>query len=377
MKILLLEYITAGGLCNQPLPDSLLREGTLMRDALLADFSELANVEVFTSYDERVSLPKHANVAMLVDESSNVIDLWKSLLKKCDAALIIAPEFDGILSQLTQLVDACGVINLGSKSEAVNLFSNKYETYHALIHAKIPTIPTYTAREFLHAEFFKLNPSLITLFNKGCVLKPIDGAGCSETHFFHTVSALHLWLNETAQFSDLARYIVQPFQAGLPASISMLCKAGAAWVLSCNEQLVEINLVLGQKTTLSSEQDKNQASNRAEIQELPVLHAPIRYTGSVVNGLFSQHVAFSQLAQTIAHAFPDLNGYVGIDVIVNGDKIYVVEVNPRITTSYIALHDSLNINPAKLILELAEHSASTFKLPKNMATNKVLININE
>lgn len=377
MKILLIEYITAGGFCNQPLPDSLLREGMLMRDALLTDFSELANVEVFTSCDARVSLPKYANVAMVVDETSNVIDLWKSLLQKCDAALIIAPESNGILGQLTQLVDTYGVVNLGSKSVAVNLFSNKYETYHALNHAKILTIPTYTASEFLHTEFFKLNPVLITLFNKGCVAKPIDGAGCGDTYFFHTASALILWLNESAQLSELMRYIVQPFQAGLPTSISMLCKAGSAWVLSCNEQLVEINLELGQKAKQSSKQDTNQASNRTEIQELPVLHAPIRYMGSLVNGLFSQHVAFSQLAQIMAHAFPDLNGYVGIDVIINCDEIYVVEVNPRITTSYIALHESLNVNPAKLILDLAEQQALTFKLPENMAANKVLININE
>lgn len=369
MKILLLEYITAGGLHDQPLPDSLLREGTLMRDALLADFSEIADVEIFTTYDIRVSVPKYSTVAIPVDKPSSVIGLWKTLLQQCDAALIIAPETDGILSQLTQLVDACGVKNLGAKAAVVDLFSNKYASYHALKDAEILTIPTYAASEFLHAEFFKLNPSLITLFNQGCVAKPIDGAGCGDTHFFHTVSALHLWLKKPAQFSELARYIVQPFQEGLTASISILCKDGLAWVLSCNEQLIEINYEIGKIS--------NQDSNLTTIQKLAELHTPIRYKGSLVNGLFSHHVVFSQLARTLAQAFPDLNGYVGVDVVISGDKIYLVEVNPRITTSYIALHESLNINPAKLILDLAEQRAATFKLPENMAANKVLININE
>jgi predicted ATP-grasp superfamily ATP-dependent carboligase len=54
-----------------------------------------------------------------------------------------------------------------------------------------------------------------------------------------------------------------------------------------------------------------------------------------------------------------------------------VEVNPRITSSYIALHESLNVNPAKLILGLADDENSTFKLPENMAANKVILNLNE
>ncbi|MEY3885435.1 MAG: hypothetical protein RIS87_1210, partial [Pseudomonadota bacterium] len=57
--------------------------------------------------------------------------------------------------------------------------------------------------------------------------------------------------------------------------------------------------------------------------------------------------------------------------------IYVVEVNPRITSSYIALHESLNVNPAKLMLDLADDENSIFKLPENMAANKVLLNLNE
>lgn len=380
MKILIIEYITAGGLCHQPLPDSLMREGTLMRDALLADFSELADVELFTTVDTRVSFPKQAGVVMPVDNQSNVIGLWETLLQQCDAALIIAPETDGILCQLTQMVDACGVINLGVNLAAVELFSNKYATYVALSQAKISTVPTYTASEFLQLEFFKLNdlsttssstsaPLSTPLFNHGCVAKPIDGAGCGDTRFFTTVAALHIWLNEAAQYSQLARYIVQPFQAGSPASISMLCKNGSAWLLSGNQQLIEMSAELNQTT--------NQTLNQTTIQQLPVPHATIIYKGSLVNGLSSRHDDFSQLAQTLAHAFPDLNGYVGVDVIINGDDIFVVEVNPRITTSYIALHKSLNINPAKLILELAKAPVSMFKLPENMATNEVLIHINE
>jgi predicted ATP-grasp superfamily ATP-dependent carboligase len=50
---------------------------------------------------------------------------------------------------------------------------------------------------------------------------------------------------------------------------------------------------------------------------------------------------------------PDAVGCIGIDVIVDNknDKIYVVEINPRLTTSYIGLHEAIGYNPAKIILE--------------------------
>ena len=369
MKILLLEYITAGGFCAQPLPPSLLCEGTLMRDALLADFSEIADVEIFTTYDTRVSLPKHTSVAMPVDVTTNVMELWQKLLHDCDAALLIAPESDGILSQLTQLIESIAVKNLGCKLAAVTLFTDKYSTYQALKEANILTIPTYTASDFLHTEFFELDPFLTCLFNKGCVAKPIDGAGCGDTYFFENASVLRVWLNAPAQISQRDAYIVQPYIAGTPASISMLCKDGKAWLLSCNEQLIEIGLKISQEV--------GHEFGHELVQKPSILQAPIQYKGSLVNGLMLEHVAFKQLAETIATTFCDLNGYVGVDVIMNEDIIYVVEVNPRITSSYIALHESLNVNPAKLILGLADDENSTFKLPENMAANKVLVNLNE
>ena len=322
-----------------------------MRDALLSDFSEIADIEILTTYDVRVGLPKHAKVAVPLDITSNAMEVWQALLQTCNVALLIAPESDGVLSKLTQLVDSVGVKNLGSMLHAVDLTSNKYKTYHALKHAHILTIPTYTAHEFLRPDFFIQHHLLNESFNHGYVIKPIDGAGCEDTIYFVDASALQSWLRESKQSIELDRLIVQPYQPGIPASISMLCKDGAAWVLSCNQQLIEMH----------------------------VLNGPIQYKGCLVNGLSLQHDTFTKLAQLIAAAIRDLNGYVGVDVIINDEHIYVVEINPRVTTSYIGLHESLKCNPAKLMLDLGlcEWSSSRFKLPENMATNIVVINLNE
>ncbi|HSH54826.1 MAG TPA: ATP-grasp domain-containing protein [Methylotenera sp.] len=342
MKILLLEYITAGGLNHAPLPASLLREGTLMRDALLRDFSQLDEVEIITTCDTRVGLPAVVQQAIVLDHKSNQIPVWQSLLQSCDAALIVAPETAGVLTELTQLIEASPAKNLGCNSKAVELTSSKYASYQALKNASILTIPTYIASELM-ASNLSLNGS----FQHGYIIKPNDGAGCEDTLYFADIEGLQVWLDLNPEKQN---YIVQPYQTGTPASISMLCKDGKAWVLACNEQKIAMT------TT-----DANQQF--------------IHYNGSVVNGLSLLHRAtFEKLADSIAHALPGLNGYVGIDVIVDGEAIYVVEINPRITTSYIGLRESLACNPAQLIWDLADDSS--FEWTPNLTAKVVDINLN-
>ncbi len=341
MKILLLEYITAGGLNDAPLPASLLREGTLMRDALLQDFSLLEDVEIITTCDARMSLPAQASQAVWIDEKSNPMEIWQGLLQTCDAALIVAPETDGALSGLTKIIEASKAKNLGCNQYAVDIASSKYAMFEMLKNTNILTMPTYRANELMESNFVPDES-----FKHGYVVKPNDGAGCNDTFYFSDFSVLLDWLNLNPE--KQASNVIQPFQTGIPASISVLCKAGKAWVLSCNQQMIAIET----------------KANRASIQ----------YQGSVVNGLSTYQATFETLANRIAKALPGLNGYIGIDVIVNGEAIYVVEINPRITTSYIGLRESLNCNPAQLILDLIDNP--TFKLPENLANKSVEISVN-
>lgn len=342
MKILLLEYITAGGLNDAPLPASLLREGTLMRDALLRDFSQVDEVEITTTCDTRVNLSEFSQQAIVLDHKSNPIPVWQSLLQSCDAALIVAPETAGVLTELTQLVEASPAKNLGCDSQTVELTSSKHASYQALKNANILTIPTYIASEVMESNF-----SLNGYFPHGYIVKPNDGAGCEDTLHFADIETLQVWLDLNPE--KQASYIVQPYQAGTPASISMLCKDGKAWVLGCNQQKIAM-------TTVNSTQKT------------------IQYNGSVVNGLSLLHRAtFEKLADSIAHALPGMNGYIGVDVIVDGEAIHVVEINPRITTSYIGLRESLGCNPAQLIWDLADNPS--FKLPANLKTEAVDISL--
>jgi predicted ATP-grasp superfamily ATP-dependent carboligase len=83
--------------------------------------------------------------------------------------------------------------------------------------------------------------------------------------------------------------------------------------------------------------------------------------------------AFNELAQKIAQAMPNLAGYIGVDLIVHQGEFFVLEVNPRLTTSYVALHQACGCNPAQMLLDLFYNEV--FKLPA-IAHHKVEISLN-
>jgi tyramine---L-glutamate ligase len=337
LKILLLEYITGGGLRDAPLPPSLLREGQLMRDAILHDFASLNQFNIVTTYDARLPAPMYAKTAVSIEHEP--LPEWQVLMQKCDAALIIAPETGEILLKLTQMLESTSARNLGSNSATVAVTTSKLQTHAVLHQAGILNVPTYTAAEFTerytHEDFLH-----------GYVVKPDDGAGCEQTWFFETYSQLTIWLEQHS--TTLHHHIIQPFLPGIAASMSILCNQGRTWLLACNRQYIYKALSYGQSSAF-------------------------QYRGSEVNGLTQYREQFLTLSHNIAQAIPGLNGYIGIDVIIHNDQFYVVDINPRITTSYIGLTASLGCNPAQLLMSAV--SNADFELPETLQAQPVEVNV--
>jgi biotin carboxylase len=65
------------------------------------------------------------------------------------------------------------------------------------------------------------------------------------------------------------------------------------------------------------------------------------------------------LAEKVIESFPGLRGYIGIDLILGKDNISVLDVNARLTTSYIGLRQVAGFNMAKALIE----AAATGKIP--------------
>jgi predicted ATP-grasp superfamily ATP-dependent carboligase len=69
-----------------------------------------------------------------------------------------------------------------------------------------------------------------------------------------------------------------------------------------------------------------------------------------------------ETAVNAVQAIKGLKGYVGVDMVLTDDQVVVIEINPRLTVSYIGLNKILNFNPAKALVD----SVIKEKIPKNI-----------
>ena len=87
--------------------------------------------------------------------------------------------------------------------------------------------------------------------------------------------------------------------------------------------------------------------------------------------LVASNARAERIATGVAKALPGLFGYAGIDVIVTEHGPVVLEVNPRLTTSYVGLGEALGCNVAALVLDLAAGKP----LPKLRPQKKVQVQV--
>lgn len=306
--IFVCEFITAGGLNHQVLPQSLLTQGESMRDALLRDLSDLA-YQIVTAVDARLTKPSDCHVCYAIQAEDDAWQKWAEIMNSVDAVWLIAPETDGDLAKLTALALQQNKIILGCGLNAIDVCSSKLATYLLLKQSGVKTVETYS-----YVEWPKTS-------GISWLAKPDDGAGCEQTVCFDKVAALSQWL---LLYQHTKTHVIQPYLVGTAGSISCVMHQGKAHVLSCNQQLITV---------------KNNVLN---------------YQGCVVNGMRQHWEKFVALANQIAQLLPDLAGYVGIDVIVSHhekeETITVIEINPRLTTSYIALGEATGYNVAECII---------------------------
>jgi predicted ATP-grasp superfamily ATP-dependent carboligase len=62
--------------------------------------------------------------------------------------------------------------------------------------------------------------------------------------------------------------------------------------------------------------------------------------------------AYQILVDAIALALPELWGYVGVDLIETPEQTWVLEINPRLTTSFVGIHEALGLNVVEAIMQL-------------------------
>lgn len=326
MRIFLYEWATGGGLVEEPgtLPASLVREGTAMLGAVAADFVRLPGCQVTVLRDPRVlqlALPGCELVDVICRYSH--AEEFDRLSAETDATLLIAPEFDHILLDAAERVVAAGGRLLSPTPEFIRIAANKHDTCQRLAAASVP-VPTGCVLE--------PDEPLPQHFAYPAVLKPLDGAGSQDTYI---VNSPHDSPRAYAWPRRLERYI-----PGTAVSVSMLCGPAGRVALPASTQRISDD-------------------------------GRLRYLGGELPLSTGLAQRATGLAERALDALPPATGYVGVDLVLGreptGSQDAVIEVNPRLTTSYVGLRCASRTNLADAMLQAARG-----ELPRTEFTDRRL-----
>lgn len=315
--VLIYEFYTGGGLPAGPLSHSLASEALGMLWALLTDFGQLS-VRTITALDARFedwipglnrkTLPANEVVCALPGDHQSV---FLSLLKRCDAALITAPETNGILSELIAHAEKAGKVLLSSDASAAALAGNKAACSQIFSRANLPNPDT-------RITSFAAAPEAARTMGYPLVIKPMDGAGSEGVCVAEDSSELPSILSIVRRATSQKQILMQSFSEGIPASVSLLVANGKCLPLSLNCQLVDAG-------------------------------APFQYRGSRVPFDHKASGIALDLACRAVELIPGLRGYAGVDLVLTDEGAQLIEINPRLTTSYIGLRQVSQINLAQAI----------------------------
>ena len=225
----------------------------------------------------------------------------ENLSRRCAATLLIAPEPDDILFELCRRVETSGGTLLSSDSSSVQICADKLKVTAVLEDAGVRTVP---ARQLSWDYASPLETSGHCL-QFPLVIKPRDGAGSQDNHLvrdWREFERLRFFLGSRT-------FIMQPYVTGRPVSVALLIPESG-----------------GQPTAFPVAEQLLSDDGR------------FFYRGGTIPARGVDHPAIQAAAVAACRCVPGLRGYVGVDLIVPGDepaRPVVVEINPRLTTSYL------------------------------------------
>jgi hypothetical protein len=265
-------------------------EGRAMLEAIVQDFERTDGVEVMT-----------------LELGAETERAFKAAVGAADWSLVIAPEFDGILETRCRWVEETGGRLLGPSSHLVHQLADKWNLAGLLEAWKVPAPRTWLASEH---EGDRLD-------SRPYVLKPRYGAG--------SLGVRLLQPGEAIPGDD--RWLVQEHVAGTPASMAFLC--GPDELMSLPPALQMLGGDRG-------------FSYRGGSLPLPPELAKRAW----------------RLTRSLTTWLPGYRGYCGVDLVLgkaaDGSEDVVIEINCRLTTSYVGLRALAVDNLAEVMLRLAE-----------------------
>ena len=339
--IFIFEFISGGGFNQAEILSSLFCEGYAMLRTTIEDFKDLG-FHITTLLDSRIAFLSHyikADVVKSVELGEDYFKKYIDCVRDSEYCFIIAPEFSNLLYNLTKIVKQYKKKLLSIDLNGVALGASKLETYKFFIANEINTPKSYFIPfkgKFLDLEFIlqKFNQ-----LNSSIVIKPDDGVGAESIFYFENKDDIfHFFESSNKIFDTNRKYLIQEYIEGEPMSVSII-----------NDQ-----------------PDEKTKENKPKILSINVQNLQItdNTKDSTYLGGFTPVDQFEQLKTKLEDILKcvDLSafkGYFGIDFVKKADNsLSFIEINPRLTTSYIGIRNIIEFNPMALLLN------QTKKLPK-------------
>lgn len=336
MKLLVYEYIAGGGVANERMSSSILGEGYGMLRTLISDF-KAAGHNVTTLLDSRLirfNPQIEADGILPIFSRNQVRKTLKGLSRSMDAFYVIAPESDQMLQRLVETMEGTGVTSLNCSVDAIKVAANKMRVYETLKKVGLPVPETTTAdlREDIKQIEYAAGDLGFPL-----VFKPIDGVGCCGLSLVRKKSLIMAAVNKIKKETSSRLIILQKLIKGIAASVSLISTGEDTLPLTLNKQSVTL--------------------------------APPNSNSSYQGGIVPLHHPLEGEALRVACAtvksLRGLQGYIGVDMVLTQDGLFVMEINPRLTTSYLGLRRVVNVNPAQAVIDAVFQR----KLPKNIQSS--------
>jgi len=289
----------------------------------LNDYNSIRNFSLDKNNKDKKIKNKRLTIEInkdIFENFSEYLNYLKRLnLNEEDYFLITAPETNNILAKITQIMEDKGLKNLGSSAQTVKKTANKW-LFHKNISDKFSNpkkiktpkselLTPQKIRELLSENNSAERSRFYTKFIPA-VIKETYSAG-SELKIVQNKNDLQLFLKNNYNSSINKNYLIQKIIEGIPGSISAVADKDRALILSINKQYINKN--------------------------------DFQYHGGEINYPFNNIKLFKKLTKMIKEIYPGLNGYFGIDFIYSQGEYYLLEINPRLTSSIIGINELFNI----------------------------------
>jgi predicted ATP-grasp superfamily ATP-dependent carboligase len=322
LRLLIYEHVSGGGFADEPIPVSVLSEGFGMLRTLISDF-KAAGHYVTTTVDSRLARlnpPLDADCIVPVFSSREVQAAIRKVSASADAAYVIAPETEGVLQSLVESVEQTGVASLNCPASTIGKVVDKTVLQASLKKLRVPAPETLTfsvadgVEEIKRAIHGRLSFPLI--------FKPSNDVGCCGLSVVKNARQVAGAVGKIKRESASKRFLAQELIKGAAASVSLISTGSEALSISLNRQ----DVTIGAPDKISS------------------------YNGGLVPFDHPLRRRAFAVAEKIVKSFRNLRGYVGVDLVLTEEEAVAIEVNPRLTTSYIGLRRVVNFNPAEAIV---------------------------